>query len=272
MSSGLPNGLAIVLWLLPLVAGLVLGLAKPAAAIGFVNRASDWWEGQYQSAASKSGFFTGVLWRWLIWGIHKLHGWTAGIADDAVRAGVRAAMFFYIAGLSVFLMLSAIYLAIAIALLVIGFWVLGKVFELGSDQKSDTPTYRRPSPSAARDGQSRKRRDFWGDEYTEHTNADGERTGTSRERKDWLGDSYVERRGTDGEVQETARERKDWLGDEYTEHRASGGEKSGESRSKKDWLGDEYVEHRDADGDEAGRSEERRDWLGERYTEHKKKD
>lgn len=259
--------LTIILWLLPLVGGLVLAFAKPPEAVAFVNRASAWWESQYQAAKTNSGFFVGTLWRWLIWGFHKLDGWTAAIEDVAIRAGVRAALFFYVAGLSVLLMASAIYLALVVAAIFVGFWLLGKALNNNQEERS-----RPPSPAAAAGGRSRQRKDMWGDTYTEHTDSEGKRTGTSRPRKDMWGDTFTERRGPDGEVEETSRERKDMFGDKYTEHRDADGQKSGESWDKKDVFGDDYVRHQDTEGEEAGRSEERRDWEGDRYTDHKKKD
>lgn len=266
---GIPDLLWLAMLALPAIVGVFLATTKPPEVIAWVNGASAWWERRYLAAKANDGLLVGGLWRWSIWGFHKLHGWTANIAEVETRAGVRTALFFYVGGFSLLLIASAIYAVVILAMMVIGFWILMKVLEAGNGG-SENRSHASPSPS--RGGRSRQRKDWLGDDYTEHLDDSGARTGTSRTRKDWLGDTYVERRSVDGESEETSRERKDWLGDAYTEHRNADGEGSGRSRNRRDWLGDDYVEHRDAEGVETARSRERRNWLGDRYTEHKKKE
>lgn len=266
------NVLAWLLWLGPLVAGLVLAFAKPPQAIAFVHRASGWWDSQYLAAKAKGGLFVGFLWRWLIWGFHKLHNWTLGISDDAVRAAVRATLFFYIAGLSLFLMASAIYLALVVAAIIVGFWLFGKFMQAGGLANENPGSRSSTADTGFTPGKSRERKDFWGKDYTEHVNEDGDVVATSREKKDFWGNGYSEQRSPDGEVLRTSRETEDWLGDPFTEHRDAEGNRAGTSRDKKDWLGDDYVEHRDAEGEEVGRTVDREDWLGGAYKEDKKKD
>ncbi len=271
MSSGRGSDVLIwMLWLAPLVAGLVLSFAKPPQAVAFIHRASEWWDAQYLAAKARGGLFVGFIWRWLIWGFHKLHQWTSGITDDAVRAAVRATLFFYVAGLSLFLMASAIYLALVIAFIVAGFWLLGKFLQAGGVDTGASDT--RTTGTGFKPGQSRERKEMWGDRYTEHTNKDGDVVARSRDKKDMWGNTYSEQRSRDGEVIQTSRETKDWLGERFIEHRDGEGNVVGTSRDKKDWLGDDYVEHRNEEGDEVGRSTDRKDWLGDSYKETKPKD
>lgn len=263
-----------ILWLLflilPTIAGIFIGIVKPPEAVAWINDASAWWERHYSSVKARGGFIIGGLWRALIWGFHTLHRATEPVADEAVRAGMRVALFFFIGGVSLFVIASLIYLAVVLAMILIGFWILGKF--LGWETSNGDPGRDYPAPRASRKGTSRRRQDWLGDEYVEHLDENGRPVGRSDVRKDWLGDAYVERRNAEGEVVETSRGREDWLGDEYTEHRGVDGERTGESRDRKDWLGDDYVEHRDADNEVAGRSTRRRDWLGDPYTEHEPSD
>ena len=255
----------VALLILPIIGGLFVAVQKPAEFVAWINSASAWWDRHYSAVKAKGGFIVGGVWRALIWGFHKLHGWTEGVEDEALRAGIRLALFFYIGGLSLIIIASAIYVAVVLALIAVGLWILGMVLGGESDSSSGM-SY--TSPSASQRGRSRRRKDWLGEEYVEHSDDSGEVVGRSRVKKDWLGDTYVERRNADGDIEETTRARTDWLGDEYVEHRNADGERVGESRSRQDWLGDEYVEHRDADGVERSRSTQRRDWLGDQYTEH----
>jgi len=261
-------------WILPAIAGLVLGLAKPPEAVSWVNNASAWWSRRYLAAKAKGGLFVGGLWRWLIWGFHKLHGWTEAIEDAAIRAGVRAALFFYVGGLSLFVIASAIYLAVVLALIVFGFWVLGKFLNSENEgSAAPSPRYRRPAKAhVAGATSSRAKKDFWGNDYTEHRGRDGEVVATSADRKDMWGNEYVETRGRDGEVLQTSASREGFFGGQYTETRNAEGNVAHTSADRKGLLGEEYTEHLNADGDEIARSRDRTGWLGDDYVEHDKKE
>ncbi|HEY5722208.1 MAG TPA: hypothetical protein VIT45_07785 [Allosphingosinicella sp.] len=266
------------LWIIMLFlfagAGIFVALAKPPEFVAWINDKSDWWDRHYASMKEKEGFIAGT-WAAMIWGIHKLHQGTASIDDEAIRAGTRFALFFCVASVSLIVVASLIYLAIVIALLIIGFWILGMVF--GDDKKQRDEEYEKEPyqprrPRAARAGRSRQREDWLGNKYTEHLDEDGSTIGRSEAKKDWLGNPYVETTNADGEVVETSRGRKDWLGNPYVEHRDAEDEKSGESRAEEDWLGNPFVEHRDEDGAESGRSRKKQDWLGNDYVEHEPKE
>jgi len=258
--------------ILPLGGGIYVAMAKPGDAVEWINSKSAWWESSYEAAKAKEGFFAG-LWRWLIWGVHKLHRFTEDVEDSAVRAGLRLALFFYILALSIFILASLIYLAIVIALIVLGFWILAKVVGSESDS-TERSTYveRHPEPRAARGGRSRQRKDFWGNDYTEHRDEDGNLVGTSRVKKDFWGNTFVERRDVEGDVEETSRARKDFWGNDFTEHRDADGDKSGESRDRKDFWDNDYVEHRNEEDDEVARSRPRKDFWGNDYVEHEPKE
>jgi hypothetical protein len=261
--------LRIILLLLPAVAGIVVILAKPEGFVSWVNDASAGWDRRYVAAKAREGLLNGV-WRALIWGFHKLHQWTEGIDDDATRAGVRTASFFYVGALTLSVIATAIYLVIIVVLIVVGLWILAAV--LGGESNRAEDSYERVMPTRARRGTSRQRRDWMGHDYEEHLDGEGRPAGRSDVSTDWLGNTHVERRDADGEVVETSHHQKDWLGNDFVEHRGADGEATGESRDRKDWLGNDYVEHTDADNQEAGRSTQRRDWLGNSYTEHEPKD
>jgi hypothetical protein len=261
--------LIVILLILPVVAGVIIAKVNSPETVAWVNNASAWWDRRYCAAKARGGGLFLGLWRALIWGFHKLHGATEGVADEAIRAGTRTASFFYIGGLSVLVIATVIYVAVVIALILFGLWVLFKIF--GSDD-SDSGSRGYTEPRSARGGTSRRRKGWLGDEYVEHLDEDGRPAGRSEVKKDWLGDEYVERRNADGDIVETSRDRKDWLGDDYVEHRDADGRRTGASRDRKDWLGDDYVEHRDKENRETGRSKRRRDWLGGSYTEHEPRD
>lgn len=257
----------VILLVLSAGTGIFVAVAKPPEFVAWINDKSGWWNHHYASVKEKDGLIAGT-WAALIWGVHKLHQGTESIADEANRAGTRFALFFCVVSVSLIVIASLIYLAIVIAMIVMGFWVLSKMFGDGDEPTEEEPERRRTVAKTARDGRSRQRTDWLGNKYTEHLDEDGRRAGRSEMKKDWLGNAYVETRNADGDIVETSRDRTDWLGGEYVEHRDADGDKSGESRDKQDWLGEDYVEHRDAEGVERGRSRERSDWLGNDYTEH----
>lgn len=123
------------IWLAPAIIGIVIAVAKPPAAIDWISGASAWWERQYVAAKAKGGFWVGGVWRWSIWGIHRLHLSTQTMSDPARRAGVRAALFFYIGGASVFLVGTLLYVAISLVigliLLAVVIWALSKFLGWG---------------------------------------------------------------------------------------------------------------------------------------------
>ncbi len=255
-----------VVLVLPAIVGGIVALAKPPEFVTWINENSAWWSNHYATVKAREGVIAG-LWSCLIWGVHKLHQWTASIEDDAVRAGVRFALFFCVASLSVVIIASLLYLAFVIALIAIGIWILAKIF--GDENKPSYDEDDEPArPAAARKGRSHRRKDWLGNEYTEHLDENGRPAGRSDVKKNWLGKSYVETQDANGDVVETSRREKDWLGNEYVAHRNADGETTGESRDRQDWLGADYVEHRDAEGGERGRSRKQEDWLGNPYTEH----
>ena len=226
--------ISLLLWLAPLVAALIIAFAQPAGAVAWINSTSAGWERRYQ-AVRRGGIFRRV-WRALLWVLHKLHGATEGIVDEAHRAAVRLVSFFYAAGLALFVLGTMIYIALMLAMLAIGLWIVGAV--LGVDTPS--PRIRR---SHSDEGRSRQRKDWMGNDYTEYVDRDGTKTGEGRERKDWAGNSYTERTDADGNTEGTSRTRTDWAGNDYTEHVDSDGNKTGESRDRKDWAGNDYTEH-----------------------------
>lgn len=260
-----------VVLIVPAMVGGVVALAKPPEFVAWINDKSSWWSDHYSAVKDREGLIAG-LWGALIWGIHKLHQWTAQIEDDAVRAGTRFALFFCVATVSLIVIASLLYLAFILLVIVVGFWVLAQIFGDGNQGRREYEDDEPLRPSTSRKGRSRRRTDWLGNEYVEHLAEDGSRVGRSETKKDWLGNRYVETRNAEGDVVETSRREKNWLGDEFVEHRNAAGDKTGESRDRQDWLGNDYVEHRDAEGTERGRSRRQKDWLGDPYTEHEPRD
>ena len=164
--------LTIILLILPIIAGVVVAKVKSPETVAWVNNSSAWWDRRYCAAKARGGGSFLGLWRALIWGFHKLHRATEGVADEAIRAGTRAALFFYIGGLSVLVIATAIYIAVVVALIIFGLWVLFKIF--GADDSGDRSSGY-SEPRGARRGTSRRRKGWLGDEYVEHLDEDGGR-------------------------------------------------------------------------------------------------
>jgi hypothetical protein len=262
----------VVFVVLPGVTGIVVAVTKPVEFVLWINATSERVNDHYASVARRDGFLIGVLWRSIIWGVHKLHIWTVPVEDPAVRAGLRLALFCAILAVSVLVIGALIYVAVVLTLIVVAMIVLGKLLGQESSRNRDDEDEPRRVPFARRSGRSRRAKDFWGSEYTEHLDNDGRAVGRSERKKDFFGNTYTETRDADGEVVETSRRKKDFFGNEYTEHRDAEDEKAGESRSRKDFFGNDYVEHRDPDGDETARSRPRRDFFGNDFIEHEPRD
>jgi hypothetical protein len=263
--------------ILPAAIGVVVALAKPPEMVSWINDRSDGWDRYYGSMAEKSGVFAGI-WGGLMWGVHKLHVATSGIEDEAVKAGLRVGFSFCIAALSIVILLSLIYIAVGIAVIAAGFWVLNRFMEdegaaarRRARARAERLEEAQDQPFTRRDGRSRRRTDASGNEYTEHLREDGSVASRSEIKKDWLGNSYIETRNDEGEVVETATVR-DGLFETYVEHRDGEGDKVGRSHHRDGWFGDEYVQHQDTEGTETGRSRSRTDRSGRDYTEHERRD
>ncbi|HEX9964600.1 MAG TPA: hypothetical protein VGB04_06410 [Allosphingosinicella sp.] len=253
-------------------------MAKPPEMVRWINDHSDSWDRRYESLDSKGGFLAGA-WVVLMWGVHKLHRGTAAIEDEGVKAGLRFGLSFCIAAISIVLILSLIYIAIGIALIAAGIWVVGRVLEDEDSARKRRAREREARLEEAQDhafahqkGRSRRRTDRSGKEFTEHLRDDGTVASRSEIKKDWLGNSYVETRNSDGDVVETAEVRRGLMGGLFVEHRNGEGDETGRSRDQTGWFGDEYVEHKDAEGNETGRSRGRTDRHGNDYTEHERRD
>ena len=121
---------------------------------------------------------------------------------------------------------------------------------------------------AEKTGHSEKKKDWWGDEYIQHYDADGNKIGTSVEKKDWFGDTYVQRYDKDINKAGTSEERTDWHGDSYTQARDSTGKKSGRSVVKTRFNNDPHTQHYSDVDEKIGTSEKKKTWKGGRYTQH----
>lgn len=117
-------------------------------------------------------------------------------------------------------------------------------------------------------GHSEERKDWLGQPYTQHFDAEGNPSGHTEEKKDWLGQPYDAHFDKDGKEAGHSEDKKDWLGNSYTEHHDAEGSVAGSSEPERDWLGNPYTAHRDPEGSDAGYSERKRDWLGNSYVSH----
>lgn len=115
-------------------------------------------------------------------------------------------------------------------------------------------------------GESRKQKDFWGREYVEHCNDEGEVIGESRPETTWLGTDYIETRHADGKVSKTYKEQS-LFGREYLETRDEDGGRS-ITREHEGLFGGKYLETTHPDGS-VTRSEEQTSIWGEPYMKHR---
>ena len=136
----------LVLWavlLLPLAAAALIALSKWGTAVSVSNAIADWIGTRRERAGEKTGFFAELFLRPVLWCFYKLVVVTAAIESPFIKAGVRIATWTYLVGLILFLIYWVTVIVIAIAILVVVFWILGAILGQGgsSSQVSSAPSY-----------------------------------------------------------------------------------------------------------------------------------
>jgi hypothetical protein len=117
--AGRFGGLLVFLLVFPLVAGIVVVLARPGMAPQWVRRFEQWIEARTAAAAGKEGKVARYGVRPCLAGFGRIRTWTDRIADENTRCAVRAAGYLYFAELSALLAYAAVAaVVIAVAFLV----------------------------------------------------------------------------------------------------------------------------------------------------------
>lgn len=117
-------------------------------------------------------------------------------------------------------------------------------------------------------GRSEEKEDFWGNKYTQHYDADGNKCGRSEEETDFWGNNYTQHRDEDNNKSGRSEEKEDIWGNKYTQNYDEEGNKSGLSEEKTSLFGSEYTQHHDQDNNKHGWSEEKTSLFGNKYTQH----
>jgi hypothetical protein len=116
---------------------------------------------------------------------------------------------------------------------------------------------------------SENKSDFWGNNYTQHYDDNGNESGTSESKTTFFGDRYTQYYDNNGNDKGTSESKTTFFGDRYTQHYNSNGDDVGTSESKKDFWGNSYVQHYNGKGEESGTSVRQKDFWGNSYIESK---
>lgn len=217
MGSG--QVIALIIFLLPMLAAIYFVAIASPKAISYVDRANDWLLSVYNSLALSKDFWRRWIVRPLIWPLYQIGKWTQSISPPSYRAGTRVVAQGYAAYAVVFVVALATYVAV---MLVITMAVIAAIIYYALSLWADSSSSSQTSPVSksdeieeesrppakglfGMDGESRRRQGIFG-EYTEHRDASGVKIGESREREGVFG--------------------------KYTEHRDQKGDKVGESRER----------------------------------------
>lgn len=207
---------------LPLLLAALVWQLKSRHAVAASDKLGGWVDRREAKAREKSGYFANFVEQPFMWCSRKLFEFTSSIADQFLRAGVRLALWVYLFGLVLFLAYAVTMFVLGLALVVGLFYLLGAVLGGDKDESQSSSSGSSgyvPRPSYAfAEGESRGRKDFFGDEYAETRDADGKVIAETRNRKDFFGDKYAETRDADGNVVGESRERDGFLGP-YTDHK-----------------------------------------------------
>jgi len=264
-----------MLWLLPLLIGAAVAAFNKDRINEMTESIEARFRGWKQKTAGRDGFLFRYVLNPLLWTIVKFFDWTDGFAHRGLKNGVRVATTLYLIALWLLLLYSAIVIAIMIAMVLAGLFIVGKILSASSDSRSSSYSYSRADDDddsrtvRPRGGRSTRKTDWLGEEYVERTDAEGNVVSRSRVREGLLGGKYIEATDSDGNVVGRTEAREGLLGDRYLETRDSDGEVVSRTREKEGWLGDRYSETEDADGEVIEKSRQRETLFGSKYTEHK---
>jgi hypothetical protein len=251
----------------PIVLALFIKLFKWQKSVVASDKIGAWLESSIIKAQNKSGLFTDIVQRPILWCSVKLFAITSSIRDEFLKAGVRLAACLYLIGGVLFLVYVITMIVLSIIAVFLMLALLSAILN-NTDQSSDTHSSD-PEPERFQfpvsEGESRQIEGILGP-YTEIRNADGDVIAKSRQIEGILG-PYTETRNADGDVIAESRQIEGILGP-YTETRNVDGDVIAESRQIEGILGP-YTETRNPDGEVIAESRQIEGILGP-YTEHKK--
>lgn len=190
------------LLLCPLSFGAMVVLIAGPVPPKWLASFESWLDYRCAKADASDGRFNNYVVTPSLAAYEKLNTSTDKIVDDTLRVGAKAASYAFTVCLFLFLLyvvVEIILIAIMLILIAIFIKFCSEVFGNG-------------------DGYiARERTGFFGDKYTETTDASGNVVAESRERTGFLGDNYIETTDASGNVVSESRERSGFLGDKYTE-------------------------------------------------------
>ena len=266
-----PEAVSLLLFFgLPLMAGLVIALARPQPVIAWMDHALVACARRRDKATAKDTVPSRWFFRPLYSGLCLVATWTRGIRDPYLRCGVALALQIYLIYTSLVVAYIAIGVVIAIAMFIVMLWIMAKF--LSGDWSSSSRTNlreRRVQRAPVGTGRSEVREGFWGNKYVQHFDENGRKIAQTHEKEGFWGNHYQETVSEDGGTIGRSEEREGFWGDKYTQHYDADGRKSGKSELREGFLGNPYAQHYDQDGNKVGRSEEREDFFGQKYVEHK---
>jgi hypothetical protein len=242
----------VLILLTPFMIGAVISALRLAHVSGTVNSIENWLRRGSARAAAREGKFARFFQRPFFGSCLAIWRWTARIPDVHLRAGVRATTLILVCGIAINFILIALYLVIAIVVIVIGFAIFFWVLSLSGQGEREVVT--------------RYTTDWFGRPKQEHFDEAGQKIGESRPDTDWLGQPKMVHEDADGNVVGESKPDTDWLGNPKTVHTDADGTRIGESAPDTDWLGTPRTVHKDADGNIVGESREEADIFGQRQT------
>jgi len=110
--------------------------------------------------------------------------------------------------------------------------------------------------------------DWFGNEYEQHYDEEGNPIGRTKTETDWFGNEYEQHYDEKGNSVGRTKDETGWFGDEYEQHYDEEGNPIGRTKDETGWFGDEYEEHYDNEGNPIGRTRAETDWFGNEYDEH----
>jgi len=262
---------------LPLVIGLAVWLLK----VEWAERASETLleaaDTKWKASAQRGRSFRRFLDTLFLAPYAYLGKRTSPIENRHLRAGLRVALFFYLTGALLLLLVFLLYatfliigLAIALALMFLVLWLALTIMSWSDGEFPSRTASSGPAGflrAVAQGGRSRLRKGFFGD-YVEHTDKAGKVVGRSQVRESLVGE-YVEHTDAAGNRIGRTDHQVGFFGD-YDEHRDADGRVVGQSRRREGFFGP-YTEHTDGDGRVVGESREHEGFFG-RETHHEPKE
>lgn len=263
--AGVPaeSAITLLIFLLPVIAGIVIALARPEPVIGWMEKALNSCAERRDRAAAKDTKTARWFFRPLYAALYLAGAGTRFIRDPFLRCGVTLAIQLYLICFALFVAYIAIVVIVALAFLLFALWIWSKF-----TGDNEGPVSSRERRASFRPARSEPRTDFLGNKYVQHLDENGRKIARTETKHDFLGNAYQETVSQDGERLGRSEAREGIFGDKYTQHFDAEGKKAGRSEQREGFLGNEYVQDYDEEGRKAGRSEVKEDFLGSKYVKH----